>query len=220
MEAVEEEMRIHLGFQGAEFRFAGKDTGLHHAGFGFARGFDREQDVVESDREQIEQDAGAEDERIVLGELRADSAKFVEAGQHSAKNASGDKPQGAGDGRADDMGEKKSRNARALKRRGHAGIPGGEAYERVQQAENRGNGYGLEPTEVAGNRQQVGQHPRQRNPSEEVEQKTPELGENWMHVRCQFLMPKPPKMATPLMMSFFGLATGVPSGFVAPCGGC
>ena len=96
IEAVEQEMRIHLGLEGAQLRFAGEHAGLHHAGFGFARGFDRQQDVVKSDREQIQQDARDEKERIVLRELPINPVKFVEAGEHSAQNPRRDEPQRAG----------------------------------------------------------------------------------------------------------------------------
>ena len=84
IQAVEKEVRIHLCFECAQFGFAGQNAGLHDAGFGLAGGFDGQQDVVETDGQEIEKDAGAEDQRVVLRQARVDAAKFVKAGEHAA----------------------------------------------------------------------------------------------------------------------------------------
>ena len=154
---------------------------LHDAGFGLARGFDRQQDVVKPDRQQVEKDAGAEDQRVILREPRVDAMKFVKAGEHAAEDPGGEKPNAAGNRGSNHVGEEESRDGRALQRRGHARIPRREADERVEQAEHERDGGGFEPRQIAGNCQQIREHPRERNPAKEVEEQAAQLGENGMH---------------------------------------
>src|SRR4029077_13222352 len=81
IEAVEKEMRIHLGFERPQFRVASQNSCFHFAFFRFLRLLDRQQDIEKCDRKQIEQDSSAEEKREILRKAGLETVEGREGGQ-------------------------------------------------------------------------------------------------------------------------------------------
>src|SRR6202034_4567474 len=64
IQAVEEEVRIDLCFECAQFSCTCEDTCLHHARLGIPRGLHSQQHIVKSDRQEIQQHACCKQQRI------------------------------------------------------------------------------------------------------------------------------------------------------------
>ena len=155
IEAVEEEMRIDLGFERAQLGFAGLD-------FGFAGLLDGQQGVVQSDRYDVEKKA--DDHHGRNGELKLSAA---DGGRDHLSER--DPESGGQDRRAQmihDQREPRGRSERLIP----AHIPGGEADEGVEQAQRSADGQCVAPAHRARHLEQTGQQNRKDHPQADVQQ--------------------------------------------------
>src|SRR5580704_3118101 len=181
IEAVEEKVWIHLGFQSPQLRVASENSRLHFALFRFLRLLYRQQDVEESDCEQVEQDSGTEEKGEILRKVRFNPIECRETGEFVSQSFRGQNPESADHDRAEQVRERQLKRAGAVERRPAAGIPCGEAHEPVEKAERNAECKGFHPSESAGNREQIYEHSGERKPGEQVRDEPPEVAENGMH---------------------------------------
>lgn len=155
-----------MRLQGPQLRVARQDARFHYASLRVARGFHREQNVVKSHREQVQQNAGSEQKWEILRQPRVNPMKVVKPGQHPAKDSRRDQPHSTGNESPGNVCEQKSRQARMVEWRRQARVPRGQAYEGVQKAQNERDRRRLNPSQSARDCEQIGEHSREWNPAE------------------------------------------------------
>ena len=120
---------LTCAFRARQFRFASQYARLHYASLRFSRRLHGQQDIVKSNRQEIQEHAGRKQERVIARQSAVDPVKIVQAGEHSAQNPGREKPQAARDQRAGHVRKQKARQRGSFQRGGLARIPRGEAYE-------------------------------------------------------------------------------------------
>ena len=150
MKTIEDEMRIDLRFQRAQFCIAREDLRFKSALLGALRSLDGDQHVEKPDRQEIEQHSQSENERGDLGNFRLQRGEIIQAGESRAERARQEHPEATGDDRGDSVRHDQRRDARSLQRISAARVPSGEAHESVEQAQRRDQRDGFAPAESRG----------------------------------------------------------------------
>ena len=181
-------MRIELRAQRAQFRVARHDFELQLPPLGLPGEFEREQQVMHRQRQQKQQHARGEQQRLVARVLLgsgSDGGDGAEQGQPGARQPIHET---AGDHRRHRGGRKHTRRAARRQRRGMADVPRGETHERVDKADRQEQHQRGQPRHVL-SRQDRGEQHRHDDPGGEIRRQPFHARENRVHaIRRQFLI--------------------------------
>ena len=182
--AIEKEVRIHLSFQGAEFGIASQHAGFHHARFRLTRSFDRNNHVIQSDPEKIQQQARDDYQRNFRAEAVAESRESIAFSVSVLARLSAATAQMiAGEERGSEMSGYQASESIFFQRISAAGIPRSKGTETHITSKAAGQNDRFMIVNLVGDGEEIGQQPCNGNPCEEVNDEAAELAEYGMHGR-------------------------------------
>ena len=203
IERIVEEVRIDLGFEGAEFGIAGAETGFKSAGLGFAGGGLGDEGVVEGDAEEIEEDAsGVEQTGFVLIQLGNAAPGFVSIEFGGDDGADLDPEKGEQDSGGNVSGEK-APQGRAGERCNAAGNKTGLGADLSDAGEDGGEKEGVLPGNFAGRGEESREDESKENPAGPKHDVFGLDGRRSFGDGAQFLTTMPPKSARPRRIRVF-----------------
>ncbi len=182
VERVEEEVRVQLRLQRLELGLAREHPGLHRPALGRLRRLEREEDVVERDGEEVEEDPEDEERRHGPPEALRERREVGEGPEDARERGAGEGQERGGDERAGDVDAEDRAGPRPGERRAAAGVERGEAKERVDEGERRGEGRRLPVGEAPREGEQVGLDRRQGDPGEKVGEEPLPASQDGVHV--------------------------------------
>ena len=180
VQAVEQEVGVDLGAQGAQLRLARQDLETQGLGLGPARVLERDEQVVQRRGEEEQEEAHAE-EQGRRSPLAVDQAREeTEALERGRPEARREEPQRRRQRRRRELRARHRKEAGA-QRGGPARPEGAEAYERVEGGQRHGERQGGGPVEVAAEDEECRQQPSQQLPGCDIREEAAPVRQDRMH---------------------------------------
>src|SRR5262249_48960825 len=181
VEAIEEEVRLDLRLESLQLRLAGQERLRRLPALGLAGGLEREKDVVQRDREEVEQDSDRKEREKLRGIPVRDAGEIRNEGeQPHDPRAEGDPGRAGHEGRRG-VRHGENRDSPPRQRKAAAGIRGRQAQERENQGERESQRRRFADRIRRGPSQQRRQDRGQRNRRREIRQQPPFSREDRMH---------------------------------------
>src|SRR5437899_1065091 len=180
IEAVEQEVRVHLGFQRFQFSVASEDACLSRLRFGATRIFHGNEDIVKGDRKQIEKDSDGIDGVHLRTELGLDGFELLGAENRVGEQGANVSPNEADEHGSDQVRQQQPHESDSAQGSCATRVPGEKAKKSVKQKHGHSDGGCLPPNEAPSRREYVDGRGNERDPSKQIEAQAA-AREQWMH---------------------------------------